>query len=106
MVQGVYGELFAVILHILLSITCVAVQTVSKPENYQGILELKYVQMRDLPTEAERRWVSGCKNHNKPVLRVGAKAKSVTSLLTQPSVLGGRSNFFLSWEQSVSNYLH
>jgi hypothetical protein len=31
--------------------------------------------------------VSGCKNHYKAVLRAGAKAKSVTSLLTLPSVL-------------------
>ena len=32
--------------------------------------------------------VSGCKNHYKFVLGVGAKAKTVTSLLNIPSVLG------------------
>jgi hypothetical protein len=39
-------------------------------------------QMRALSTEAERRWVSGYKNHYKSVLGVGAKAKSVTIQLT------------------------
>jgi len=33
--------------------------------------------------------VSGCKNHYKTVWGVGAKAKSMTSLLTLPSVLCG-----------------
>jgi len=32
-------------------------------------------QMRALPTEAERRWVSGCNNHYKAVLSAGAKQK-------------------------------
>jgi hypothetical protein len=30
--------------------------------------------------EAERRWVSGCKNHYKAVLGAGAKAKTVTTV--------------------------
>ena len=38
--------------------------------------------------------VSGCKNHYETVLGAGAKAKSVTSLLTLPSVLGFRAIFF------------
>jgi hypothetical protein len=61
----------------------VAVQTVWKPENCQGIEDLDCEQLR----------VSGCKNHYETVLGAGAKAKSVTSLLTLPSVLGGCSNF-------------
>ena len=43
----------------------VAVQSWSKPENCQGILNFYCVQMR----------VSGCKNHNKFVLGAGAKQK-------------------------------
>jgi len=49
----------------------VAVQCWSKPENCHGVLELYCAQMR----------LSGCKNRYKAVLGVGAKAKSVTSLL-------------------------
>src|SRR4030042_6337244 len=44
-------------------------------------------QMRALPTEAERRCVSGCKNHYKFVLSAGAKAKTVTNNLPILSVL-------------------
>jgi len=55
----------------------VAVQAWSKPENCQGVDDFNYKQMR----------VSGCRNHYKIVLGAGAKAKSVTSLLTLPSVL-------------------
>ena len=43
--------------------------------------------MRALPTEAERRWVSGCKNYYKFVKGAGAKAKTVTSNLPILSVL-------------------
>ena len=35
-VQGGYGALFAVMVQILLSITSVAVQTISEPEIYHG----------------------------------------------------------------------
>ena len=49
---------------------------------------LNCVQMRALPTVAERRWVSGCKNHYKFVLGAGAKAKTVTNNLPILSVLG------------------
>ena len=55
----------------------VAIQTVSKAENCQGVDDFNCEQMR----------VSGCKNHYETVLGAGAKAKSVTSLLTLPSVL-------------------
>jgi len=57
----------------------VAVQFVSEPKICHGVLELYCVQMR----------VSGCNNHYETVLGAGAKAKSVTSLLTLPSVLAG-----------------
>ena len=43
----------------------VAVRTVSKPENCQGILQFNWEQMR----------VSGCKNHYEFVLGAGAKQK-------------------------------
>ena len=44
------------------------------------VQDFNYMQMR----------VSGCKNHYKSILRAGANAKSVTSLLTLPSVLAVR----------------
>jgi hypothetical protein len=40
-----------------------------------------------LPTEAERRWVSGYSDHYEFVLSAGAKAKSVTNNLPILSVL-------------------
>jgi len=52
----------------------------SKPENCQGVDDFNCEQMR----------VSGCNNHYETVLGAGAKAKSVTSLLTLPSVLAVR----------------
>ena len=54
----------------------VAVQTISKPENCHGA-----------GFNCEQMSVSGWKNYYKTVLGAGAKAKSVTSLLTLPSVL-------------------
>jgi len=45
------------------------------------------VQMRALPNVAQRSWVSGCYNHYKFVLSVGAKAKTVTNNLPILSVL-------------------
>jgi len=39
--------------------------------------------MSALPTEAERRWVSGCKNHYEFIMSAGAKAKTV---ITAPAV--------------------
>jgi hypothetical protein len=47
------------------------------------------VQMRALPTEAERRWVSGCNGYYKFVLGAETKAKSVTNNLPILSVLCG-----------------
>ena len=47
------------------------------------------VQMRALPTEAVRRWVSGCNGHCEFVLGAGPKAKSVTNNLPILSVLAG-----------------
>ena len=44
-----------------------------------------FVKMQDLDCEQMR--VSGCNSHYKSVLGAGVKAKSVTSLLTLPSVL-------------------
>jgi len=49
--------------------------------------DLNCVQIRALPTVAERRWVSGRMNRYKFVLSAGAKAKSVTSNLPILSVL-------------------
>ena len=58
----------------------VLVPCATGPENCHGAGYFNCVQMR----------VSGCKNHYKFVLRAGAKAKTVTSLLTlSPSVLCG-----------------
>jgi hypothetical protein len=58
----------------------VAVQTVSKPKNCQGLLDFNCVQMR----------VSGCKYHYKTVLGAGAKAKTMTNNLPILSVLAFR----------------
>ena len=55
----------------------------SNPENCQGVQELNCVQMRALPTVAERRWVSGCNGHYEFVLGAGAKAKTVTTVLAE-----------------------
>ena len=65
----------------------VAVQTVSKPENCQGILDFYFVQMR----------VSGCMSHYKFVLGAGAKAKTVTNNLPILSVLAQELISNLSW---------
>ena len=55
----------------------IALQVVRKPENGHDILILNYVQMR----------VSGCINQYVTVMLADAKAKTVTSLLTQLTVL-------------------
>ena len=57
----------------------IALQVVRKPENGHDILKLNYVQMRE----------SGCINHYVTVMVADAKAKTVTSLLTQLTVLQG-----------------
>ena len=57
----------------------IALHVVRKPENSHDILELIYVQMRE----------SGCKNHYVTVMLAGTKAKTVTSLLPQLTVLAG-----------------
>jgi hypothetical protein len=59
----------------------------SRSQKFVKVQELKCGQMRALPTEAERRWVSGCNNHYKFVLSAGTKAKSVTNNLPILSVL-------------------
>ena len=55
----------------------IAIQVVRKPENGHDILNLNYVQMR----------VSGYINQYVTVMLADAKAKTVTSLLTQLTVL-------------------
>ena len=55
----------------------IAIQVVRKPKNGHDILRLYYVQMRE----------SGCKNHYVTVMLADAKAKTVTSLLPQLTVL-------------------
>ena len=45
------------------------------------------------PVKCEQMRVSGCNDHYESVLDTGAKAKTVTSLLIIPSVLGVRSSF-------------
>ena len=55
----------------------IALQVVKKPEISHDILKLYYVQLRE----------SGCKNHYVTVMLADAKAKTVTSLLTQLTVL-------------------
>ena len=55
----------------------IALQVVREPEIGHGILKLNYVQVRE----------SGCKNHYVTVMLADAKAKTVTSLLTQLTVL-------------------
>ena len=59
----------------------------SRSQKLVTVQDFNCVQMRALPTEAERRWVSGCNNHYEFVLRAGAKAKSVTNNLPILSVL-------------------
>ena len=59
----------------------------SRSKKYVKVQDLNCGQMRALPTEAERRWVSGCNNHYKAVLGAGAKAKTVTNNLPILSVL-------------------
>jgi hypothetical protein len=56
----------------------IAIQVVRKPENSHNILKLNCVQMRE----------SGYINHYVTVMVADAKAKTVTSLLTQLTVLG------------------
>ena len=55
----------------------VAIQVVRKPENSHDTLKQNYVQMRE----------SGCINHYVTVMLADTKAKTVTSLLTQLTVL-------------------
>jgi len=64
------------------------------------------VQMRALPTEAERRWVSGCNNHYKFILSAGTKAKSVTNNLPILSVLWlvFIYSFFINIQMSVLGF--
>jgi len=59
----------------------------SRSQKTVMVQDLNCVQMRALPTEAERRWVSGYNRHYECVLRAGAKAKSVTNNLPILSVL-------------------
>ena len=59
----------------------------SRSQKFVTVQDLNCVQMRALPTEAERRWLSGYNNHYKFVLGAGAKAKSVTNNLPILSVL-------------------
>ena len=55
----------------------IAIQVVRKPENGHDILKLYYLQMRE----------SGYINHYVTVMVANTKAKTVTSLLTQLTVL-------------------
>ena len=55
----------------------IALQVVRKPENGHDILKLNYVQMRE----------SGYIKHHVTVMLADTKAKTVTSLLTQLTVL-------------------
>ena len=64
----------------------IALQVVRKPENGHDKLKLNYVQMRE----------SGYINHYVTVMLADAKAKTVTSLLTQLTVLCVRSIVDLS----------
>jgi hypothetical protein len=43
------------------------------------VYNLTYVQMRALPNEAKRSWVSGCINHYESVMVADGKAKTVTT---------------------------
>jgi len=52
----------------------------SRSQKFITVQDFNCGQMRALPTEAERRWVSGCNNHYKFVLSAGVKAKSVTTV--------------------------
>ena len=72
----------------------IAIQVVRKPENGHDILKLYYLQMRE----------SGCKNHYVTVMLADAKAKTVTSLLTQLTVLGVRSVFAVSCQRFIYQY--
>jgi hypothetical protein len=56
----------------------IAVQVVREPENSHDILKLNCVQMRE----------SGCINYYVTVMVADTKAKTVTSLLPQLTVLG------------------
>jgi hypothetical protein len=58
----------------------IALQVVKEPEISHDILKLNYVQMRE----------SGYINHYVTVMLADAKAKTVTSLLTQLTVLAFR----------------
>ena len=55
----------------------IALQVVRKPENGHDILKLSYVQMRE----------SGCVNHYVTIMLADTKAKTVTSLLPELTVL-------------------
>jgi hypothetical protein len=79
MVQGRYVALFAVRVQILLSITSVALQIVSKPEIYQGA---GFKLRAGARVRVQR--------HYEFVLSAGAKAKSVTNNLPLLSVLAVR----------------
>jgi hypothetical protein len=59
----------------------------SRSQKLVMVQEFNCGQMRALPTEAERRWVSGYSDHYEFVLSAGAKAKSVTNNLPILSVL-------------------
>ena len=47
----------------------------SRSQKFITVQDFSCVQMRTLPTVAERSWVSGCKNHYKFVLSAGAKVE-------------------------------
>ena len=99
--QGGYGALFAVQVQILLSITSVGVQSLIEAASlspgtnlvagtgavsrYKADRSLKTVTVQDLSCGQMR--VSGCNGHYNFILRVGAKAKSVTNNLPILSVL-------------------
>jgi hypothetical protein len=75
----------------------------SQSQKIVKVQDLYWVQMSALPNVAERSWVSGCKNHYKFVLSVGAKAKSMTNNLPILSVLGVRATYFYSGYNVLSH---
>ena len=57
----------------------------SRSKKFIKVQDINWGQMRALPTEAERRWVSGCSNHYKFVLGAGVKAKTMTTVSPEAS---------------------
>jgi hypothetical protein len=62
----------------------------SRSQKFVKVQDLNCRQMRALPTEAERRWVSGCNNYYKFVMGAGAKAKSVTTVPAEALAKAGQ----------------